>query len=202
MAGTPGYGAWPPYTAPTTQEAQRAQLEAMLRTLYEQRPALAAEIAAYLYGLVMRGQLRDPVVVAAFRRLYEHDQQIQQTEAGLRTLSTASPAANPLPAYAPPPSWSPPAVPPPSVPPASDAEPDRLPALPPDAAPAPAVAGKPGERVCVHCKTPLRAKDTICPVCGLPADRPAVVDARCHRCGNELKASDRACPVCGMPRQR
>lgn len=193
MAGTPGYGPWPPYTAPATQEAQRAQLDALLRTLHEQRPTLAAEIAGYLYGLVMQGQLRDPVVIGAFRRLYEHDQQIRQAETALRTLSTAYPLGSPLPAYAPQPSWTPPTTPAPSEPPASRAEQARPPALPPD-------AERPVARLCVHCKTPLRAKDTICPVCGLPAAQPAADVTNCQRCGTELKATDRACPVCGTPR--
>src|SRR4051794_38753399 len=91
MAGTPGYGPWPPYNASATPEAQRAQLEAMLRALREQRPTVLAEIGDYLYSLVMQQQMRDPVVINAFRRLYDHDQQIQQAEAGLHSLSVSYP---------------------------------------------------------------------------------------------------------------
>jgi RNA polymerase subunit RPABC4/transcription elongation factor Spt4 len=239
MGGTPGYGPWSPYGGNATPE-QRAQLEAMLRTLRDQRPAVIAEIGEYLYGLVMRGQLGDQIVIGAFRRLYDHDQQIQQTEAGLRALSTSYPSVSASPAsYAPPyaqpaysappvvsaqprqaPGWSPPAsTPPPSVPagmtPSVASDDERIDTRPASSGPssrdatrpaalrqpeaAPTVPKRATDRVCMHCKTPLRPKDTICPVCGLPAEEmPA--SATCTRCGTELKPTDTACPVCGTPR--
>jgi RNA polymerase subunit RPABC4/transcription elongation factor Spt4 len=237
MAGTPGYGPWPPYGASTTPEAQRAQLEATLRALRDQRPVIVAEIGEYLFSLVMQQQVRDPVVIAAFRRLYDHDQQIQQAEAGLRAISASYPPVSQPPtpygaasynpsAYNPPlsqqPSWTPPvSAPPPSGPgnmtpsvvPSEElldtrpavqppkphsSQDDTRPAVPrpPQPASAPA-AGM--DRVCMHCKTPLRPKDTTCPVCGLPAEEmPAA--ATCVRCGNILKPTDASCPVCGTPR--
>jgi RNA polymerase subunit RPABC4/transcription elongation factor Spt4 len=252
MAGTPGYGPWPPYNASATPEGQRAQLEATVRALREQRPGIAAEIAEFLYGLVMQQQMRDPLVISAFRRLYDHDQQIQQAEAGLRALSTSYPPAVPSQSYAPqqynqqaynaPPSvspplsqqqaWTPP-VPPQSVPggmtpsvvPGNEEMLDTRPAAQPTPiAPPPSIQPQPSnytsqdatrpakapqpasaapkqgtDRVCMHCKTPLRPKDTTCPVCGLPAEEmPAA--ATCVRCGNILKPTDTACPVCGTPR--
>jgi RNA polymerase subunit RPABC4/transcription elongation factor Spt4 len=252
MAGTPGYGPWPPYNPSATPEAQRAQLEAMLRALHEQRPGVLAEIGEYLYSLVMRQQMRDPVVINAFRRLYDHDQQIQQTEAGLRALSVSyppmrqpqsylppaytpqsynppsvSPQPNPPSAWIPPASPPPPSVPggmtpsvlpdneelltrpaahptpilrPPSLAPNPDAygsQEATRPAMPRQ--PEPAVPPQSKDRVCMHCKNPLRPTDTTCPVCGLPAEEmPA--SATCVRCGNILKPSDTQCPVCGSPR--
>jgi RNA polymerase subunit RPABC4/transcription elongation factor Spt4 len=244
MAGSPGYGPWPPYNASATPEGQRAQLEAILRALHEQRPQIVAEIGEYLYSLVMQQQLRDPVVVSAFRRLYDHDQQIRQAEAGLRTLSVSYPPVNQPQSYAPPayssPSYNPPPVSPPlsqqpgwtppvSAPPSSaapgndemidtrragqpaavarppsnqvasddfDSQEATRPARPRQE---PAPPRQATDRVCMHCKTPLRPKDTICPVCGLPAEEmPA--SATCVRCGTELKPTDAVCPVCGTPR--
>src|SRR5207253_6809482 len=92
MAGTPGYP-WPPYPSPSTQEgeSQRTQLEAALRALHEQRTQIAAEIVEFLYGLVIPGQVRDPIVLAACRRLYDHEQQVAQLEASLNALQAAQP---------------------------------------------------------------------------------------------------------------
>ena len=102
MAGTPGYP-WPPYPPPSTHEgeSQRAHLDATLRMLREQRPQIAAEIGEYLYSLVLQGQMRDPVVLATCRRLYDHEQQVLQVEASLRTLP-AAPFVNQPPASVPP----------------------------------------------------------------------------------------------------
>ena len=102
MAGTPGYP-WPPYSSPSTHEgeSQRAHLEAALRMLREQRPQIAAEIGEYLYSLVLQGQMRDPIVLATCRRLYDHEQQILQVEASLRALP-AAPFSNQPPASMPP----------------------------------------------------------------------------------------------------
>src|ERR1700709_2324191 len=99
MAGMPGYP-WQPYPSPSTQEGenQRAQLEATVRMLREQRPQIAAEIGEYLYSLVLPGQMRDPVVRAPCRRLYDHEQQLLQLEANLRALPVAPPVNQP-PAY-------------------------------------------------------------------------------------------------------
>ncbi len=252
MAGTPGYGPWPPYNASATPEGQRAQLETTVRALREQRAGIAAEIAEFLYGLVMQQQLRDPLVISAFRRLYDHDQQIQQAEAGLRALSTSyppagtpqsyappaytSPVSNSLPPVSPalsqPPVWTPPITPQnvpggvtPSVVPGNEEMVDTRPAAQPTPIPRPPSTPPPAsnytsqdatrpakvqqpasgapkqgtERVCIHCKTPLRPKDTTCPVCGLPAEAmPAA--ATCVRCGNILKPTDMSCPVCGTSR--
>ena len=61
-------------------------------------------------------------------------------------------------------------------------------------------ATKGPERHCSHCRMPLRASDTVCPVCGRPAGEPAPQALQCRRCGTELRAQDRSCPVCGTPR--
>jgi RNA polymerase subunit RPABC4/transcription elongation factor Spt4 len=102
MAGTPGYP-WPPYSSPSTHEgeSQRVHLEAALRMLREQRPQIAAEIGEYFYSLVLQGQMRDPIVLATCRRLYDHEQQVLQVEANLRALPVA-PLVNQPPAYVPP----------------------------------------------------------------------------------------------------
>ncbi|MCA1723984.1 MAG: hypothetical protein LC748_07015 [Thermomicrobia bacterium] len=118
MAGTPGSGsnfAWPPYPSPSTQggESQRTQLEAALRVLREQRAQIAAEVGEYLYSLVLQGQLRDPVVLATCRRLYDHEQQLVQLEANLRAIPAApiniAPPSDLVPSYD---AGGPPGVPP------------------------------------------------------------------------------------------
>lgn len=277
MAGTPGSGseyAWPPFSSPSTQggESQRAQLEAALRALREQRPQVAAEVGEYLYSLVLQGQLRDPIVLATCRRLYDHEQQIVQLEANLRALPAVPLPVSPPPAYLPPQAAPPAGLPPiptstgseesatviapvhraphdatpfaspdaavprvvpgissgdaiapraqsgdaPTVirrtPPGShDAPPGAHGSADPDLAetriaparrpePAPPGAGKPTERRCTHCRMPLRASDTTCPVCGRAAAERAVESPQCRRCGTELRPQDRACPVCGTPR--
>ena len=223
MAGTPGYP-WPPYPMPSTHEgeSQRAQLEAGLRMLREQRPLLAAEIGEYLYSLVIQGQMRDPLVLATCRRLYDHEQQVLHLEANLRALPAASPAAAPI--YVP--------VPPiPSNPPpgpiggsnddsatviqrpstgSHDAQPSLRPAdldssesvIAPVRRPEPVTpgGGKTTERRCGHCRMPLRANDTTCPVCGRPAGEQPAQAAQCRRCGTDLRSQDPSCPVCGTPR--
>lgn len=283
MAGTPGYP-WPPYPSPSTHEGenQRMQLEAALRALREQRAQIAAEIGEYLYGLVIQGQMRDPVVLATCRRLYDHEQQVAQLEANLNALQAASPIAQP-PAFVSPVSVNQPPATPPGLPhvqppagqsvgshedpatiilssgrpsnetgalPVADADPGatrigppgsqesghgyaspggdaativhRASSGAPDAQP-PALRpadldssetliapvrrpesqtgrGKATERQCAHCHMPLRANDTICPVCGRPAVEQAAQSPQCRRCGTELRAQDRSCPVCGTPR--
>ncbi len=247
MAGTPGSGGdanypWPPYPSPSTQggESQRAQLEAVLHVTREQRPQIAAEIGEYLYSLVLQGQLRDPIVLATCRRLYDHEQQVMQLEASLRAIPAAPAYSAPSPAYTPYAASTPPGMP--SVPSVAGSEesativalPNRAPDAdathiqhaPPgsdDARPSvrrPAAldagetqiapirrpepvapgAGKPAERRCTHCRMPLRANDTTCPVCGRPVAEQAAESPQCRRCGTELRPQDRTCPVCGTPR--
>ncbi len=235
MAGTPGSSSgsgypWP-YPTPSTQgsESQRAQLDAALRALRDQRPQIAAEIGEYLYSLVLQGQLRDPVVLATCRRLYDHEQQILQLEANLRAIPVAPPQIpNP-----------PPGIPPiatssgseesatiisPGSQPSHDADATRIHQAPPsshDSHPpalrpadlesgrtliAPArrpvapAAKKGAERQCAHCRMPLRANDTTCPVCGRPVAEQLAESPQCRRCGTELRPQDRICPVCGTPR--
>lgn len=247
MAGAPGYP-WPSYPSPSTHEgeSQRAQLEAALRTLREQRPQIAAEIGEYLYSLIIQGQMRDPIVLATCRRLYDHEQQVLQLEENLRALPTA-PSANQQPAFVPPiPVNPPPGIQPPAgshddsatviapsrrpshdsaafsavnadatqvAPPRSyDAQRPAARAAAPDSnetliapvrRPEPVApgGGKTTERRCGHCRMPLRANDTTCPVCGRPAgEQPAQQAAQCRRCGTDLRPQDHACPVCGTPR--
>ncbi|MHB8645560.1 MAG: hypothetical protein ACYDAR_07215 [Thermomicrobiales bacterium] len=276
MAGTPGSGSeypWPSYPSPssTGSESQRAQLEATLRVLREQRAQVAAEVGEYLYSLVIQGQLRDPIVLATCRRLYDHEQQVAQLEAALRAMPVAPLPIGPPPSYLPPaanisPGLSPIptssgseeaatriapasrasrdvmpfATPDPDVtrvgtgassndanapraqsgdaatvvhraPPGSrDLQPPGLPAgadagetliVPPRRPePAPPGAGKPTERRCTHCRMPLRANDTACPVCGRAVTEQVVESPQCRRCGTELRPQDRVCPVCGTPR--
>lgn len=246
MAGTPGYP-WSPYPMPSTQEgeSQRALLEATLRNLREQRPQIAAEVGEYLYSLVIQGQMRDPVVLATCRRLYDYEQQVLQLEANLHALPAAPPPAQPI--YVPVPPI--PVNPPPGTPPGShddsatviappgsqesqrgfgsqgadaativqrpatgshDSQPSLRPAdldssetvIAPVRRPEPMPhgGGKTTERRCGHCRMPLRANDTTCPVCGRPAgDQPAQA-AQCRRCGTDLRPQDPSCPVCGTPR--
>lgn len=250
MAGTPGYP-WPPYPSPSTHEgeSQRAQLDAALRALREQRPQIAAEIGEYLYSLVLQGQLRDPIVLATCRRLYDHEQQVLQLEANLRALPVAPPLNQP-PAFVPPiPVNPPPGVHPPPGPSTgshddaatiiapsgrsshdsaafSAADPDATRIAPPGSHDAQSPAfrpadldsgetriapvrrpepvtpggGKTTERRCGHCRMPLRANDTTCPVCGRPAGDQAAQAAQCRRCGTDLRPQDQSCPVCGTPR--
>lgn len=214
MAGTPGSGSgsgypWPPYPSPSTQggESQRMQLEAALRALREQRPQIAAEIGEYLYSLVLQNQLRDPIVVATCRRLYDYEQQVVQLEANLRALS-----ATPMPV------GQPPGLPP--LPVSSGSEGSATVIAPagrsshdamPDADVTRVVPGtssgearrpaaKSVERRCTHCRMPLRANDTSCPVCGRAVAEQAAESPQCRRCGTELRPPDRTCPVCGTPR--
>jgi RNA polymerase subunit RPABC4/transcription elongation factor Spt4 len=238
MAGTPGYP-WPPYSSPSTHEgeSQRAHLDATLRMLREQRPQIAAEIGEYLYGLVLQGQMRDPVVLATCRRLYDHEQQILQVEASLRALP-AAPFVNQPPASVPPIPVNPATGSAISshdnaatiiAPPGShesgdaativqrigtgshDAQPPALRPVDLDAGetmiapvrhPEPVApgGGKMTERRCSHCRMPLRANDTTCPVCGRPAGEQIAQAAQCRRCGTDLRPQDQSCPVCGTPR--
>ncbi len=278
MAGTPGSGSnypWPSYPSPSVQgsESQRAQLEAALRALREQRPQVAAEVGEYLYSLVLQGQLRDPIVLATCRRLYDHEQQVMQLEANLRAIPVAPLPVGPPPAYLPPYAANqPPGLPP--IPTSSGSEEsatrvapinrvshDATPFATPDAEvariipgtssddanaqrvqsgdaatvvhratpgshdaqpparrpanlesgetliapvrrlePAPPGTGKPTERRCTHCRMPLRANDTTCPVCGRAVSEQVVESPQCRRCGTELRPQDRSCPVCGTPR--
>jgi len=192
MAGTPGSGyAWSPAPTPATPggESQRAQLEAALRTLREQRPQIAAEIGEYLYSLVLQGQMRDPIVLAICRRLYDHEQQVMQIEAILRALPIAPPPVrqrlSPMPPL-----------------PSSVGSEESATLIAPLRRPEPVAPGteKPAERRCAHCRMPLRANDTTCPVCGRAIAEPPVESPQCRRCGTELRSQDRACPVCGTAR--
>jgi RNA polymerase subunit RPABC4/transcription elongation factor Spt4 len=284
MVGTPGAGyPWPPYSPPSTHEgeSQRAQFEAALSFLREQRAQIAAEIGEYLYGLVIQGQMRDPVVLATCRRLYDHEQQMAQLEASLRALPVASPPVGQPPGYTPVvapgglpgfvpgafglPGTNPPPTPlsstsnedgatmiapirPPvrdarshdadatriapaasgasdshgsrsqsedaatlvqrAVPASHDAQPPAHHPADHDSADAtliapvrqPASAGKAGERLCTHCRMPLRANDATCPVCGKPVAAPATPAPQCRRCRTALRQQDAVCPVCGTPR--
>lgn len=216
MAGTPGSGSdanypWSPYPSPSAQggESQRMQLEAALHALREQRPQIAAEIGEYLFSLVLQGQLRDPIVVATCRRLYDHEQQVVQLEANLRVLPAASmPISQPSAAH------RPPGLPP--IPASSGSE-DSATVIAPtgrssrDAQPTRIAPGtssndvsrpttKPVERRCSHCRMPLRANDTACPVCGRAVAEQVAESPQCRRCGTELRSQDRTCPVCGTPR--
>ncbi len=192
MAGTPdsGYG-WPHAPTPATpwSEDQRAQLEATLRTLREQRPQVAAEIGEYLYSLVLQGQMRDPIVLTICRRLYDHEQQMVQVEANLRALPAApSPVGHP---YSPMPPL-----------PSSVGSEESATLIAPTRRPESVTpgAGKPVERRCTHCRMPLRANDTTCPVCGRAVAEQVAESPQCRRCGTDLRPQDRACPVCGTSR--
>ncbi len=192
MAGTPdsGYGWSPsPTPSPPGSESQRAQLEAALRTLREQRPQIAAEIGEYLYSLVLQGQMRDPIVLATCRRLYDHEQQIVQVEANLRALPVA-----------PPPVGQPHSLMPSLPSPVGSEESATM--IAPVRRPEPIApgVGKPAERRCTHCRMPLRANDTTCPVCGRAVAEQATESPQCRRCRTELRSQDRICPVCGTPR--
>jgi RNA polymerase subunit RPABC4/transcription elongation factor Spt4 len=226
--------------------------------------------------------VRDPIVLAACRRLYDHEQQVAQLEASLNALQVAPPIGQ-TPGFVPPvsvnqppiaPSGLPPVQPPagqsvgshedsatvilPSgrsshdlgAPPVADVDPgatridssgsqvsergygaqggesptivERVssgerdvqpPALRPAALESPETLiapvrrpeplpgrGKATERQCAHCRMPLRANDTICPVCGRPAAEHVAESPQCRRCGTELRPQDRSCPVCGTPR--
>lgn len=192
MAETPGSGyAWPPSPTPSApgSESQRAQLEAALRTLREQHPQIAAEIGEYLYSLVLQGQMRDPIVLAICRRLYDHEQQVTQMEATLRALPVAPPPIRePLSPMPPLPS---------SV---GSEESATLIAPPHRPEPVAPGAGKPAERRCAHCRMPLRANDATCPVCGHAIAEPPAESPHCRRCGTDLRPQDHICPVCGIPR--
>lgn len=192
MSGPPGpHWSSPPHGAAPGGESPAA-LDAALRTLREERERLVSGIGEQLYGMVMRGQLRDPAIIAAFRPLYDTEQQIFRIEAALRTYGSQPPQPAP-------------------APPARDTPGGRLPwESGPPHAPAPSASRQP-TRMCAHCHTPIRSQDAHCPVCGrsavdaLPltpvpiaaADAPA---ERCARCGNLLRGQDRFCPVCGAAR--
>ncbi len=242
MAGTPGSGsgssyAWQPYPSPSLQggDSQRLHLEAALRALREQRPQIAAEIGEYLYSLVLQGQLRDPIVVATCRRLYDYEQQVTQLEANLRAIPAVSMPIGQPPASVPPAANHPPGLPPiPASPGGDDSATVVAPAgrsshdadvtrivpgtssgdagrqrgapsshdVPSPRRPADRGAGaaKPAERRCTHCRMPLRANDTSCPVCGRAVVEQVAESPQCRRCGTELRSQDRTCPVCGTPR--
>lgn len=192
MAGTPDSGyAWSPSPTPSTpgSESQRVQIEAALRILREQRLRIAAEIGEYLYSLVLQGQMRDPVVLAICRRLYDHEQEVVQMEATLRALPPAPPPVGN--------SYSPMSPLPSSV---GSEESATLIAPPRRPEPVAPGAGKPAERRCTHCRMPLRANDTTCPVCGRAVTEQSAESPQCRRCGTELRPQDRTCPVCGTPR--
>jgi len=192
MAGMPNSGsARPPYPTPSApgSESPRAHLEAAFSALREQRPQVAAEIGEYLYSLVLQGQLRDPIVLAACRRLYDHEQQMFQVEANLRALPDTPPLVGQ------PHSSMPPL-------PSSVGSEESATLIAPLRRPEPVApgVGKPSERHCTHCRMPLRANDTTCPVCGRAIAEQVAESPQCRRCGTELRLQDRICPVCGIPR--
>jgi len=192
MGETPGsIYTWPPSPTPSTSgsESQRAQLDAALRTLREQRPQVAAEIGEYLYSLVLQGQMRDPIVLATCRRLYDHEQQMMQVEANLRALPVASPPVGQ------------PHSPMPPLPSSAGSE-ESATLIAPTHQPKPVAPGakKPVELCCIHCRMPLRTNDTTCPVCGRAVAEQVAEPPQCRRCGTELRTQDRICPVCGTPR--
>lgn len=168
-------------------EGQPTNPEAALRALQEQRARVAAGIGDYFYDLVMRGQLRDPAVIALCRPLYDIEQQIARTEADLRASgSRRSPAV---------PNDTGGAAGVPRV--ATEGS------APPAGRPAPGAArrAQSEERHCLHCRMPLRADDALCPVCGRSADAPDPTRVpHCHRCGTALRPQDAVCPVCGTAR--
>ncbi len=225
MAGTPGQSyPWPPHPTPPTQEgeSQQMQLEAALRSLREQRGQIAAEIGEYLYSLVLQGQLRDPVVVATFRRLYDHEQHVRELEANLRALPVAPTPVNQSSGF--------PAVHPVSPPPGMPAvgsedaatrvapvgrsshDSASLPILPPDAdetriqpaslsrEPQPSSllpAGHDHDHDSNANETmiaPVRRPEPVAPSGGVKA-----AERRCTHCRMPLRANDVNCPVCGRP---
>ena len=133
--------------------------------------------------------MRDPIVLATCRRLYDHEQQVMQMEATLRVLPVAPPPVGP------------PHAPMPSLPSSVGSE-ESATLIATSRRPEPVApgAGKPAERHCTHCRMPLRANDTTCPVCGHAIAEQAAESPQCRRCGTELRRQDRACPVCGTPR--
>ncbi len=192
MAEMPNSGSTRPlYPTPSApgSESPRAHLEAAFSALREQRPQVAAEIGEYLYSLVLQGQLRDPIVLAACRRLYDHEQQMFQVEVNLRALPDTPPLVGQ------PHSSMPPL-------PSSVGSEESATLIAPLRRPEPVApgVGKPSERHCTHCRMPLRANDTMCPVCGRAIVEQSAASPQCRRCGTELRLQDRICPVCGIPR--
>jgi len=191
---------WPPPIAAIPGRDDAPVSQDALRRLREQRAATAQAIAESLYQMVMRGQMRDPAVVAACRPLYEMTQQIARMEAALGTSG-----AGPLSAAG---SYGDVVAPTPAGQrPAWQVEPAGVGAAPSAAARGALAA----DRVCSHCQMPLKATDHACPVCGrdtADAVSPAAASApvrmasspthtHCHRCSTSLRPQDRVCPVCG-----
>lgn len=193
--------------------------EAALRALQEQRAEIAQRIGEHLYRMIMGGLLHDPAVIAACRPLYEMEQRILQMEL---VLGTSGANASPLTRAAPP------AIPASPVP-VQDREemdtaimPGRQPAGQ-SGSPASVSSGERADnapntthhvhgmhvsedRVCGHCRMPLKATDRACPVCGRDtrdavslAATPAQA-SQCVRCGTTLRPQDHICPVCGTAR--
>jgi len=190
---------WPPPTAAIPGRDDAPVSQDALRRLREQRAVTAQAIAESLYQMVMRGQMRDPAVVAACRPLHEMAQHIARMEAALGTsgagpLSAAGSYSEPV---TPPPVWQHPAW---------QVEPAGVGVASSAAAAGGALAVG---RVCNHCQMPLKATDHACPVCGrdtADAVSPAAANApvriassptHCHRCRTSLRPQDRLCPVCG-----
>ncbi len=197
IAGTPGRD-----DAPVSQDA--------LRRLREQRAATAQGIAEYLYRMVMSGQVRDPAVVAACHPLYEVEQQILRMEAALGTSGSGAPSVvgnrgegvlpTPPGQYS---VWQ-------SEPTGGSVSPGRSASASSDSQPTQSARGTHvADRVCSHCRMPLKATDRACPVCGrdtadavslasVSATAKAVASpSHCHRCSTMLRPQDRVCPVCG-----
>jgi len=154
-----------------------------LRALREGRAEIAQRIGEHLYRMIMGGLLHDPAVIAACRPLYEMEQQILRMEAA---LGTSGAGASPLTQTALP-------VVAASLSPVQDRE-EKATAITPGQRPAwqsgPPAGASSGEqsddashasssssahhahgahtadRLCGHCRMPLKATDRTCPVCG------------------------------------
>jgi len=210
--------------------------EAALRALRQGRAETAQRIGEHLYRMIMGGLLHDPAVIAACRPLYEMEQQILRMEAALGTTGAGAGASPPtqtaLPVVAAPSSSSSPmqdreemstAITPgqrpawQSGPPAGASSGDHV----EDASHTSSSSSSPSpspssvrhmhgahaaDRLCGHCRMPLKATDRLCPVCGRDtadavslATTPAE-STNCVRCHTVLRPHDHLCPVCGTAR--
>ena len=208
--------------------------EAALRALREGRAEIAQRVGEHLYHMIMGGLLHDPAVIAACRPLYEMEQQILRMEAVLGTAGAGAGASSltqtALPVVAAPLSSlsSPPAA-------IVDRDEMSTAVTTPGQRPAwqsgsPAGASSEGhaddafhtssssspahhthgahaaDRLCGHCRMPLKATDRLCPVCGRDtADAVSLTatpaqSTNCDRCSTVLRPHDHLCPVCGTAR--
>ncbi len=154
MSAPPYWSNQPPNAGPGGESP--AALDANLRALREERGRLAAGVGEQVYRMVMSGQVRDPAIIAVCRPLYEIEQQMFRVESALRTYG--SHGSQPAPD----------ALPPISGPGARQPW-ESGPTAPAQAAPVAAPYGSASRqftRQCARCRTPLRASDAVCPVCG------------------------------------